>query len=219
MRVAPMDLFKKLIAPLTLFVLLVLLLIPVLSCFDGVRKSHGLCPLCEQLEGKEDFIYLDCIHYEAIKTLFRRDVAIDHKLELYEDNLFYYLVDKNLHPWASPWSFYAKEFGICIRKKDGYVLRREINDWIPAGYISYSKKEISDKKLLLGNIDSITKRFGPGLHQTHFKAFTNNIFAGIMERRIYIARDGEVDGWYLNAGTGTNVVGEIRIEALYGDRE
>ena len=209
-----MNLFKKLVVPLTLFGLLVLLLIPVLSCFDGVRKSHGLCPLCEQLEGKQDFIYLDCIHYEAIKTLFRRNVAVDHKLELYEDHLVYYLVDKNLHPFASCWSFYAKFFGVCIRKSDGYVLRRGINEWAPVGFAPYSKREIDDKRLLRGNIDEVTKCFGSGVSQEHFKAYTNDVFVGIVEKRVYVAKDGECDVMYLNARTETNVVGEIMLKRL-----
>jgi len=137
-----------------------------------------------------------------------------HDLIFYEDNKCLYFVSKKQSSVLSYYSLYAKIAGGCIRKDDGFMLVRGTQIWIPSGCVPYTSKELQKQAEEWKTIEETDLHIGLGVARTHHYGITNNVHIGIIQQRIYLARDGKVNLFFKEGMilTDKDYDAEVKIE-------
>jgi hypothetical protein len=132
----------------------------------------------------------------------------------YEDSDCYYFVDRKSVGWRASCSYFAKTSGGCIRKRDGWSLARGYNLWLPMGYVDCLSEDFLNVLGAETTANGVDQVIGSGYRNDYYKARTNQTCQGILQRRMYLCRDGLYQLYLFNGVIVTNTISNILFEPV-----
>jgi len=180
---------KKLNKKVLIFFVFILLWI-LYNSFVGIKKTDYYL---YRKRNPEKLNHIDLFVAEKIiYTLFFTDDVKKNKLIYFEDKNKLYFIDKKFSflPFTS---LFAKTVGGCIRKKDGFLLIKGTQTWIPLGWIPYTRVELYDLLQKWRTVDETNRYIGPGVVRFHYYGITNNVCMSVFQQRVYLTNGENVE--------------------------